>query len=267
MKKYLFFFVFVSLAQLFYGQQKFTIRGEFPDNSLDGKYVMLADKSFLTEEYKRKQKASDEAVKILVTDKKFYYEGTTARKPFLAQIYYDRPRFSRQTSYTSFVIEPGDIHIRITDWYGEGNVSGTPINEDYNSCIIERQNLINGIRQTIISKKYTLKEDELLSLNSAYERSKEGELIFLEKYAQYPDVIRVMLSRNIDVYGFKKELDVSEYLHILDLMPEADRDILLSWRDYTKKRGEYFTKRKALSDSLKRNAPRFIENIEYTKLK
>ena len=82
--------MFVSIAQLFYGQEKYTIQGEFPDNSLDGKYIILTDKSFLPDEYKRKWKASDDEVKILVTDKKFYYKGVTTRKPFLVQIYYDR---------------------------------------------------------------------------------------------------------------------------------------------------------------------------------
>ena len=33
-------------VQLFYGQEKYTIQGEFPDNSLDGKYIILTDKSF-----------------------------------------------------------------------------------------------------------------------------------------------------------------------------------------------------------------------------
>ena len=46
-----------------------TIQGEFPDNSLDGKYIILTDKSFLPDEYKRKWKASDDEVKILVTDR------------------------------------------------------------------------------------------------------------------------------------------------------------------------------------------------------
>ncbi|CUN74313.1 hypothetical protein HMPREF0127_04807 [Bacteroides sp. 1_1_30] len=33
MRKYLFILMFVSIAQLFYGQEKYTIQGEFPDNS------------------------------------------------------------------------------------------------------------------------------------------------------------------------------------------------------------------------------------------
>ena len=119
MRKSLFFIVFALFVQLLYGQEKYIIQGEFPDNSLDGKYIILTDKSFLPDEYKRKWKASDDEVKILVTDKKFYYEGTTTRKPFLAQIYYDRSTFSGQTSATSFVIEPGNIQIYITDWYEE----------------------------------------------------------------------------------------------------------------------------------------------------
>ena len=32
--------VFVCIAQLFYGQERYTIRGEFPDHSLDNEYVL-----------------------------------------------------------------------------------------------------------------------------------------------------------------------------------------------------------------------------------
>lgn len=54
MKRNLFLIVLVFFVQLFYGQEKYTIQGEFPDNSLDGKYIILTDKSFLPDEYKRK---------------------------------------------------------------------------------------------------------------------------------------------------------------------------------------------------------------------
>lgn len=63
------------MVQLLYGQEKYIIQGEFPDNSLDGKYIILTDKSFLPDEYKRKWKASDDEVKILVTDKNSIMKG------------------------------------------------------------------------------------------------------------------------------------------------------------------------------------------------
>lgn len=177
----------------------------------------------------------------------------------MAQIYYDRPTFSGQTSATSFVIEPGNIHIHITDWYEEGNVSGTPINKDYATCVIERRNLVNRVLRTIRLEGATQKDDNFHSFNSAFECFEEGELAFFEKYAKYPDVIRVMLSRYLEVKELNKRLVDAKYLRILDLMPKADRDILIEWREYTMKREEYWAKRRALTDSLNRNAPRFIE--------
>ena len=57
-EKFFSLFVFAFFAQLLLGQEKFTIRGEFPDNTLDGKYVLLIDKSSL------------------------FYEGIVTRKPF-----------------------------------------------------------------------------------------------------------------------------------------------------------------------------------------
>ena len=58
-----------------------------------------------------------------------------------------------------------------------------------------------------------------------------------------------------------KDPDFPKYLRILDRMPKADRDILLAWRDYTIKREEYREKTKPLLDSIRDNAPRFIETI------
>ena len=85
--------------------------------------------------------------------------------PFLVQIYYDRPTFSGQTSATSFVIEPGNIQIHITDWYEEGNVSGTPINKDYNTCVIERKNLVNRIfRERYFELENNIEKNDMSNL-------------------------------------------------------------------------------------------------------
>jgi hypothetical protein len=50
MRKYLFFFIFVSIAQLFCGQEKYTIQGELPDHSLDNSYLRLTNNSALSQE-------------------------------------------------------------------------------------------------------------------------------------------------------------------------------------------------------------------------
>ena len=76
--------VFVCIAQLFYGQERYTIRGEFPDHSLDNEYVLLYDRSALQGESERLKEAFIDS--ILVVDKVFHYEGTIDRKPFLASI-------------------------------------------------------------------------------------------------------------------------------------------------------------------------------------
>ena len=55
-----------------------------------------------------------------------------------------------------------------------------------------------------------------------------------------------------------KETNLPRFLHIVDLMPEVDRDILLAWREYRIKLKEYQEKTKALRDSLDANKPRFI---------
>ena len=49
--------VFASVVQLFYGQERYTISGEFPDRSLDGEYVFLYEHSALVEEPERMKQA------------------------------------------------------------------------------------------------------------------------------------------------------------------------------------------------------------------
>lgn len=43
--------MFVSIAQLFYGQEKYTIQGEFPDNSRCSIYTPLIIRIFLLNRY------------------------------------------------------------------------------------------------------------------------------------------------------------------------------------------------------------------------
>ena len=221
MKKYLFIFIFVSIVQLFYGQEKYTIQGELPDHSLDNSYLRLTNSSALGEESER----------ILVVDGKFHYEGVLSQKPFLAYLSSARTGRNMLNFGLYFIVEPGNIHIRIANWADEGVVSGTPINEDYSTYMIGTK------------------------------RSMENQLLFLEKYAQYPDVVRFHLSFLLNGRRMSRDPNFPKYLQILDRMPKADRDILLAWLDYTIKKYEYEKKTKPLLDSIRNNAPRFIETI------
>ena len=228
MKKYLFIFIFVSIAQLFYGQEKYTIQGELPDHSLDNSYLRLTNSSALSQEKERIKHLFIDS--ILVVDGKFHYEGVLSQKPFLAYLSSARTGRNMLDFGLYFIVEPGNIHIRIANWADEGVVSGTPINEDYNTYIITR-------------------------------RSMENQLLFLEKYAQYPDVVRFHLSFLLNGRRMSRDPNFPKYLQILDRMPKADRDILLAWLDYTIKKYEYEKKTKPLLDSIRNNAPRFIETI------
>ena len=107
--------VFASVVQLFYGQERYTISGEFPDHSLDGEYVFLYEHSALVEEPERMKQAFKDT--ILVVGNTFHYEGTLKRKPFLVSLSCSKGRQFRYN--TSFVIEPGDIQLRIVDWGSE----------------------------------------------------------------------------------------------------------------------------------------------------
>ncbi len=225
MKRLLFLMLFVSIAQLFYGQEKYTITGELPDHSLDNTYLRLMDVSALGEERERVSHAFSDS--ILVKDGKFFYEGVLSRKPFLAWI--SSPKKGKMLN-VNFVIEAGDIHIRVANWYDKAVLSGTPINEDYNTYMISGKNLENQLR-------------------------------FFEKYASCPDVIRMPLSFHIKGKKASKNPYFAKYMQVIDKMPEPDRSILLSWRDYTIQRDEYREKTKPLLDSIRKNAPRFVETV------
>lgn len=225
MKRFLFLMFFVSIAQLFYGQEKYTITGELPDHSLDNTYLCLADMSTLSGERERLSHAFKDS--ILIKDGKFVYEGVLSRKPFLASVYSLK---SSRLLNVMFIVEAGDIHIRVANWADKAVVSGTPINEDYNTYMIAKRKRL------------------------------ENRLYFLDKYASYPDVIRLHLSSWIAGKKASERPYFSKFMQVVEKMPEPDRSILLAWRDYTIQKDEYREKTKPLLDSIRRNAPRFVEN-------
>ena len=265
MKEKLFFLIIIVFsAQLLLGQEKFTIRGEFPDNTLDGKYVLLIDKSYLLEEREGQKQAYDNSIKIKVIGKEFFYEGTVTRKPFFAQISYDGSSFHKETDINLFV-EPGNIYIRMVDWDTDANVSGTSINEDYNTYILEREAQWSAVYwnrdRRKVAEDSTKTENSNLLDTSVTEQRSEGRFTFLEKYAKYPNVIRVMLARDLRTKYPIRESELSQYLRIIDSMPQADRDVFLSWWDYIIKEQEFKKKTRIILDSLIGDPPRFIETI------
>ena len=265
MKEKLFFLIIIVFsAQLLLGQEKFTIRGEFPDNTLDGKYVLLIDKSYLLEEREGQKQAYDNSIKIKVIGKEFFYEGTVTRKPYFAQISYDGSSFHKETDINLFV-EPGNIYIRMVDWDTDANVSGTPINEDYNTYILEREAQWSAVYwnrdRRKVAEDSTKTENSNLLDTSVTEQRSEGRFTFLEKYAKYPNVIRVMLARDLRTKYPIRESELSQYLRIIDSMPQADRDVFLSWWDYIIKEREFKKKTRIILDSLIGDPPRFIETI------
>ena len=263
-EKFFSLFVFAFFAQLLLGQEKFTIRGEFPDNTLDGKYVLLIDKSSLLEEREGQKQAYANSIKIKVIGKEFFYEGIVTRKPFFAQISYDGPSFHKATDINLFV-EPGNIYIRMVDWDTDANVSGTSINEDYNTYILEREVQWGAVywnrdRRKMAEDSTKTENSKILDISVTEQRS-EGRFTFLRKYAKYPNVIRVMLARDLRTKYPIRESELSQYLCIIDSMPQADRDVFLSWWDYIIKEREFKKKTRIILDSLLGDPPRFIETI------
>mgnify|MGYP007005797856 CR=1 FL=1 len=78
--------------------------------------MFLYEYSALVEEPERMRQAFKDT--ILVVGNTFHYEGTLNRKPFLVSLSCSKGRQFRYN--TSFVIEPGDIQLRIVDWEVRG---------------------------------------------------------------------------------------------------------------------------------------------------
>ena len=153
----------------------------------------------------------------------------------------------------------------MVDWDTDANVSGTSINEDYNTYILERKAQWSAVYWNRDRRKMaedsTKTENSKLLDTSVTEQRSEGRFTFLRKYAKYPNVIRVMLALDLRTKYPIREPELSQYLRIIDLMPQADRDAFLSWWDYIMKEREFKKKSRIILDSLNGDPPRFIETI------
>ena len=78
-----------------------------------------------------------------------------------------------------------------------------------------------------VAKDSTKTENSNLLDTSVTEQRSEGRFTFLEKYAKYPNVIRVMLARDLRTKYPIRESELSQYLRIIDSMPQADRDAFI----------------------------------------
>lgn len=101
-----------------------------------------------------------------------------------------------------------------------------------------------------VAEDSTKTENSNLLDTSVTEQRSEGRFTFLEKYAKYPNVIRVMLARDLRTKYPIRESELSQYLRIIDSMPQADRDVFLSWWDYIIKEREFKKKTRIILDSL-----------------
>ena len=106
MREVILIFILVSIAQLFYGQEKYTIQGELPDHSLDNSYLRLINSSALSQEKERIKHSFIDS--ILVVDGKFHYEGSLSQKPFL--VYLSSAKTGRKMLDLGlhFIVEPGN---------------------------------------------------------------------------------------------------------------------------------------------------------------
>ena len=235
---------FIAFFPLFLcGQGKITISGELPDHSMDGSYVY----------FRANNAPIDFGLElidsVLIKDGRFYYEGEMTEAPFLADLLCKKVVDGHRINTSSFIMEPGDIRIKITDWEEKADLFGTPINEDYSKYIVKPKELRSRIskpwnkkREEGLGNRTWTEDDEreyvrVAISNSERQWEREARMIFMEKYPHYPKVIQNPL------YLFLVIPDIqSEAQHVLDKIPEAYRDSLYSWQANYKKSMEKIRK-------------------------
>ena len=186
--------IFLLFHLLGYGQ-KYSIHGVLPDDSFNGKYVVLAKAYF---------KFFEEPViidSVKIKNREFTFKGKVNEEPFLANLFADH------TKLGEFIMEPGHIHITLrNDTYlcqiyqsYIYNVSGTPLNEEYNREMIlpgEACSLADSLghkKRLVYSKGGVWTEDDELNYRRAYPKelsqiSIDKHWAYLENHVQYPEI-------------------------------------------------------------------------------
>ena len=132
--------------------------------------------------------------------KEFFYEGTVTRKPFFAQISYDGPPFHKGTDInllwnrviSIFVWSIGTITLMYRALPSMKIIILIFLSEkaQWNAVYWNRE------RRKMAKDSINIENCKLLDISETEQRS-EGRFTFLEKYAKYPNVIRVMLARDL----------------------------------------------------------------------
>ncbi len=140
---------------------------------------------------------------VKIKNREFTFKGKVNEEPFLANL------FAGHTKLGEFIMEPGHIHITLrNDTIYQSytyNVSGTPLNEEYNREMIlplQAYSLADSLghkKRLVYSKGGIWTEDDELNYRRAY--PKELSQIFhnkywdyLENHVQYPEIIFRFLS-------------------------------------------------------------------------
>lgn len=183
--------------------QKYTIRGTLTDDAFEGKYILL------TKAYFHLFETPVILDSVKVKNRKFCFKGKIKSKPFLVKL-----SFSDQSAIGNFfILEPGKINVSVfRTSYNEYNahvlnVSGTPLNDEYNSEMILPSQVaamadsVSAKRNKVYREGGTWSEDEELN----YQNKVPTKLIalawekrwnYLEKHIQYPEIIFYDLAPN-----------------------------------------------------------------------
>lgn len=112
--------VLFCLPHIFYGQEKYTLKGQLPDHTFDGEYIKLYRDAIYYENY---EKLIDS---VLVKNGTIVYQGVITESPFYAYLQ-GKSRETGRWITVHFILEPGKIEFNLTDYPDFYTLCGTPI--------------------------------------------------------------------------------------------------------------------------------------------
>lgn len=183
------FFIIITLLTAMFlhtqGQENFrySVTGTVYDHSYDGLYAYLKKDSFYSG-------TTSKIDSVKIKNGKFNFRGKLCELPHLYQVV-----ISNRLRHTQIILEAGKINVHFDK--DSEQISGTPINDQYNKDIIIPNRKLKSILDSLTREK-SVKPGDLTAKDKAeYARAlpkeelkklSEGKLHFVKTYANYPVV-------------------------------------------------------------------------------
>lgn len=187
-------------------ENNYTLYGKLADHSMDGSYLSVNECRLFSQE-------SILIDSVKVENGQFVFSGHVD-KPCLMYV------ANAERAWGRFIAEPGEIRISFDPAkdYLRANISGTPINDDYQKLIIEPRNAyrvvmgpLNQKRKAGLKAGTWTSDDETAYYDAQPGESKlrtyEKQKVFIDKYIRNEEVVQEQLFLSLIHEADKKRFD------------------------------------------------------------